>query len=65
MHIRHTTRHDSCVDLYVEATHLAFEHDTLLAPFSEHHHVITLRTDLDTLDDRGALRVRLQVDRSS
>jgi len=29
--IRHTTRHDACVDLHVGSTHLAFEHDTSLA----------------------------------
>ena len=59
--IRHTTRHESCVDLPVLLTHLAFEHDIRLASFNEHHHVTFLRNDVHA-DNASASRAarRLQ-----
>jgi len=45
----------------VVPTHLAFEHDNFLAPFSEHAHVIPFRNDVQHLDGRRASRARLRM----
>jgi len=44
--------------LHIVPTHLAIEHDTFLAPFSEHRHVILPSNDVRNLDDRRVSRVR-------
>jgi hypothetical protein len=45
-------------------THLAFEHDTFLVPFSEQSHVIRCHDDVRHAVSNRASRVRLRLEHS-